>query len=77
MAQRSQPMTHDFPDTVKADGEQPIFAPGDQVRISMRFPIGHFRVPNYIRGKKGNVEAVIERFSEFASGHDRISTQRR
>ncbi len=60
MAQRAQPMTRDFPDIVKADGEQPIFAPGDQVRISMRFPIGHFRVPNYIRGKNGMVEAVIE-----------------
>ncbi|MEP7037685.1 MAG: SH3-like domain-containing protein [Acidobacteriota bacterium] len=45
---------------VKATGEEPIFKAGDEVRISMRFPIGHFRVPNYIRGKRGVVEAVIE-----------------
>jgi hypothetical protein len=30
------------------------------VRISVRFPIGHFRVPNYIRGKRGWIESVIE-----------------
>ena len=45
---------------VKATGEEPIFKAGERVRISMRFPIGHFRVPNYIRGKRGVVEAVIE-----------------
>ena len=45
---------------VKATGEEPIFKAGETVRISMRFPIGHFRVPNYIRGKRGTVEAVIE-----------------
>ncbi len=45
---------------VKAIGEEPIFKAGDRVRISMRFPIGHFRVPNYIRGKRGIVETVIE-----------------
>ncbi len=45
---------------VKATGEEPIFKAGDVVRISMRFPIGHFRVPNYIRGKRGVVESVIE-----------------
>jgi nitrile hydratase len=45
---------------VKAGGEDPMFAPGDEVLISSRSPIGHFRVPNYIRGKKGIVEAVIE-----------------
>lgn len=45
---------------VKATGEEPIFMAGDKVRISIRFPIGHFRVPNYIRGKRGTVEAVIQ-----------------
>ena len=45
---------------VRATGEEPIFKAGDRVQISMRFPIGHFRVPNYIRGKHGIVEAVIE-----------------
>ena len=44
---------------VKATGEEPLFAAGESVNISNRFPIGHFRVPNYVRGKSGLVEAVI------------------
>lgn len=47
-------------EVVMACGEQPIFAAGDEVVISLRFPVGHFRVPNYIRGKKGTVESVIK-----------------
>jgi nitrile hydratase len=46
--------------TVAALGEKPIFEPGDRIRISIRFPIGHYRVPLYLRGKTGMVEAVIE-----------------
>jgi nitrile hydratase len=49
-----------LPNIVKAEGAAPLFHEGDNVRISVRFPIGHFRVPNYIRGKRGRVEAVIE-----------------
>ena len=45
---------------VKADGEEPRFHAGDRVAISVRFPIGHYRVPLYVRGKTGVVEAVIE-----------------
>ena len=45
---------------IKAEGEAPIFAPGDPVRVSMRYPVGHYRVPHYVRGKRGIVEAVIE-----------------
>ena len=30
------------------------------MRIAERFPIGHYRVPRYIRGKSGVIEAVIE-----------------
>ena len=45
---------------VKPEGTEPIFKAGDSVRILRRFPIGHFRVPNYIRGKSGVVESVIE-----------------
>ena len=41
-------------------GEQPIFPPGEPVRILTRSPIGHYRVPTYLRGKVGTVEAVIE-----------------
>lgn len=48
------------PAIVLAFGEAPIFQQGDQVRILNRSPIGHYRVPQYLRGKTGVVEAVIE-----------------
>jgi hypothetical protein len=35
------------------------FKPGDRVRVSTRFPVGHCAVPHYIRGKRCRVEAVI------------------
>lgn len=44
---------------VLATGEAPVFAPGDAVRILTRFPVGHYRVPIYLRGRTGTVEAVI------------------
>jgi hypothetical protein len=57
-------MTVDFntprPELVYAAGETPQFGPGDAVRILERKPIGHYRVPIYLRGKKGVVEKVIE-----------------
>jgi nitrile hydratase len=46
---------------VAAKGEKPLFAPGEQVWVNRRFPIGHYRVPNYVRGKRATVERVIER----------------
>ena len=45
---------------VYALGERPIFKPGDAIRILDRSPIGHYRVPIYLRGKVGKVETVIE-----------------
>ena len=45
---------------VLAAGEAPVFGPGDRVRILTRSPVGHYRVPIYLRGKTGTVEAVIE-----------------
>ena len=45
---------------VEAEGEAPIFAVGDCVRIAIRSPIGHFRVPTYVRGKRAVVEKIIE-----------------
>ncbi len=48
------------PDLVFALGEKPIFKAGDRVRVSDRSPIGHYRVPTYLRGKRGIVEKVIE-----------------
>jgi nitrile hydratase subunit beta len=41
-------------------GEEPIFQAGDHVRVLTRSPVGHYRVPTYLRGKTGAVEAVIE-----------------
>ena len=37
-----------------------MFGPGDRVRVATRSPIGHYRVPLYLRGKAATVEAVIE-----------------
>jgi len=48
------------PGIVKAIGEDPMFGPGDRVRISSRSPVGHYRVPVYLRGKSGRIESVIE-----------------
>src|SRR5208282_290637 len=45
---------------VKALGEEPAFKPGDRVRISVRYPVGHYRVPMYMRGKRGIVEKILE-----------------
>ncbi|THD56337.1 SH3-like domain-containing protein [Phenylobacterium sp.] len=46
-------------DVVLATGEAPGFEPGDTVRVMTRSPIGHYRVPRYLRGKTGDVVAVI------------------
>ena len=45
---------------VFALGEQPAFSAGDAVRVLTRSPVGHYRVPTYLRGKRGVVEMVIE-----------------
>jgi nitrile hydratase len=44
---------------VLAIGEQPLFQVGDLISILGRSPVGHYRVPLYLRGKIGTVEAVI------------------
>ena len=49
-----------LPGVVHATGEEPIFKPGDAIRVLERKPVGHYRVPTYLRGKKGVVELVIE-----------------
>ena len=38
------------------------FAPGDRVRVQMRFPPGHVRTPWYCRGQVGEIERVCGRF---------------
>ena len=47
-------------DVVPALRQLPLFGPGDQIQVSSRFPIGHYRAPTYLRGKRGSVEKVIE-----------------
>ena len=54
------PLDATLPGVVLALNEQPIFRPGDVVKISNRSPIGHYRVPAYLRGKSGWVEGIIE-----------------
>lgn len=62
MATVSEPAVsqHRLRGVVAAWGELPRFVPGDSVRVGIREPIGHYRVPRYLRGKRGIVEAVIE-----------------
>ena len=60
MPDRPQSAAAPMPGIVVAPGDTPIFQPGDRVRVSNRLPIGHYRVPLYLRGKTGSVEAVIE-----------------
>lgn len=48
---------------VWAPGEEPALRVGQTVRVSDRKPIGHYRVPTYLRGKTGTVESVIEPMS--------------
>jgi nitrile hydratase len=45
---------------VTATDEEPLFAIGDELRIATRFPIGHYRVPFPLRGKRGVVEAIVK-----------------
>ena len=44
---------------VPAEGEAPLFKVGERVRVLTRSPIGHYRVPQYVRGKRGVIEAIM------------------
>ena len=44
----------------KAMGEEPTLNVGDAFRVLVRYPVGHYRVPHFVRGKRGRVERVIE-----------------
>jgi nitrile hydratase len=44
---------------VPATSETPAFQPGEAVRVDDRAPIGHYRVPTYLRGHVGVVRSVI------------------
>lgn len=45
---------------VLALGEEPRFHEGDKIRVLNRSPIGHYRVPRYLRGKEAIIESVVE-----------------
>jgi nitrile hydratase len=40
--------------------ETPAFAVGDRVTVATRAPIGHYRVPIYLRGNGGRVMRIVE-----------------
>ncbi len=56
----SMPSEERILQVVTAPGETALFRSGDRVRVSERYPVGHYRVPRYIRGKQAIVEHVIE-----------------
>jgi nitrile hydratase subunit beta len=60
MEQQSEDSTEDPSVVVLATGESAKFRPGDPVRLLNRSSVGHYRMPSYLRGKSGWVEAVIE-----------------
>ncbi len=45
---------------VSALGEKPLFGAGDKVRVLTRSPIGHYRVPLSIRGKRATIVSIID-----------------
>ena len=45
---------------VPALRERPEFRVGDRVRVLTRSPVGHYRVPQYLRGRVGRIELVLE-----------------
>jgi len=45
---------------VPALGETPVFCPGQKVRVKERYPLGHYRVPLYLRGRTGVVERLVQ-----------------
>lgn len=44
---------------VTALGEIAAFKVGDEIRVATRKPVGHYRVPTYLRGKRGVVARVL------------------
>lgn len=40
--------------------ETAIFRPGQRVKVLERFPLGHYRVPLYLRGRTGTVERLVQ-----------------
>jgi hypothetical protein len=42
--------------------EPAIFKIGDSVKVAVKFPIGHYSVPLYIRGKQGTIVRNFGRY---------------
>lgn len=57
--------------TAKIDSD-PIFKPGDRVRVRAAYPLGHIRTPYYIRGHTG----VIERLCGVFGNPEELAQQR-
>lgn len=54
-------MTASILDDIKpALNELPAFAVDEPVKVLTRSPIGHYRVPMYLRGKLGRIVKIIE-----------------
>jgi nitrile hydratase subunit beta len=60
MTVQVQTQSSELPPIAYAVGELTVYRPGDTVRVMSRSPIGHYRVPIYLRGKQGVVEKVME-----------------
>jgi nitrile hydratase len=40
----------------------PKYGIGDSVKVSVRFPVGHYRVPMYVRGKDVTITRILGRY---------------
>ena len=40
----------------------PKYGIGDSVKVSVRFPVGHYRVPMYVRGKEVTITRILGRY---------------
>ncbi|MBS0558567.1 MAG: nitrile hydratase subunit beta [Proteobacteria bacterium] len=59
MAEQPPESARTLIEVVPALGEVAPLRPGDPVRVVIRFPLGHYRVPLYLRGKTGTVERLV------------------
>lgn len=47
---------------ISIDHNPATFKQGDNVKIATRFPLGHYRVPTYVRGKNGTIVKNLGRY---------------
>jgi hypothetical protein len=60
MEEQLQADPHRLRGVVPALGETALFRPGQRVKVAERFPLGHYRVPLYLRGRTGVVERLVQ-----------------